>query len=123
MEIAKHLGHKLLSALLSMRSRNSDVKNKNSKPLKIFGRTYSIDPNGMAEIHSSMGNDPTASNADLKKVGELDAGRLSASNRYDARVHSDSTSRVSHILEAILKALYPLASLCITQLCTIQPRG
>ena len=81
----------------SMSSRNIYVKYKNSKPLEIFGRTYSLNSNGIAEIFSFKGNDPTASNADLKKVGELSGGRLSASNRYDARVDEEGNADKSGV--------------------------
>ena len=43
------------------------------------------------------GNDPTASTANLKKVGELAGGRLSALNRYDARVDSEGNADKSGV--------------------------
>ena len=81
----------------SMSSRNIYVKYKNSKPLEIFGRTYSLNSSGIAEIYSFKGNDPQASTADLKKVGELSGGRLSASNRYDARVDDEGNADKSGV--------------------------
>ncbi|WP_414499504.1 hypothetical protein [Zymobacter sp. IVIA_12111.31 C1] len=81
----------------SMSSRNIYVKYKNSKPLEIFGRTYSLNSSGIAEIYTFKGNDLTASNADLKKVGELSGGRLSASNRYDAKVDSEGNADKSGV--------------------------
>lgn len=81
----------------SMNSRNIYVKYKNSKPLEIFGRTYSLNSNGIAEIFTFKGNDPQASSADLKKVGELSGGRLSASNRYDAKVDEEGNADKSGV--------------------------
>ena len=81
----------------SMSSRNIYVKYKNSKPLEIFGRTYSMNSSGVAEIYSFKGNDPLSSTADLKKVGELSGGRLSASNRYDARVDDEGNADKSGV--------------------------
>ena len=81
----------------SMSSRNIYVKYKNSKPLEIFGRTYSLNSGGIAEIYTFKGNDPQASTADLKKVGELSGGRLSASNRYDARVDDEGNADKSGV--------------------------
>ena len=70
---------------------------KNSKPLEIFRRTYSMNSSGVAEIYSFKGNDPLSSNADLKKVGELSGGRLSASNRYDAKVDEEGNADKSGV--------------------------
>ena len=81
----------------SMSSRNIYVKYKNSKPLEIFGRTYSLNSNGIAEIYSFKGNDPQSSTADLKKISELAGGRLSASNRYDAHVDSEGNADKSGV--------------------------
>ena len=75
----------------SMSSRNIYVKYKNSKPLEIFGHTYSLNSNGIAEIFTFKGNDPLSSSAELKKIGELNGGRLSA-NKYDAHVDKDGNA-------------------------------
>lgn len=88
----------------SISSRNIYVRYKNSKPLEIFGRTYSLNSSGIAEIYTFKGNDPQASNADIKKVGELSGGRLSASNRYDARVDDEGNADKSGVERLVYDA-------------------
>ena len=87
-----------------MSLRNIYVKYKNSRPLEIFGRTYSLNLSGIAEIFSFKGNDSLSSNADLKKVGELSGGRISESNRYDTCVDNEGNTDKSGVEKLIKDA-------------------